>query len=189
MTATVVLSLSIALGLCIPVVAYWTYTMDVLDRRELVLFGVGVLLGGMWELALGVVVPRRMEMPLYTVFPDVMVPRLVHVIAYSLWDGALFLLGVLLVTTLLDGRAFRRFRWGELGILVAWGQLQSLAIEVLAVTTGLWTYHPTAWNPALFELGDGTITVLPKAIWLLAVLVFYPCCLFVYRAGRTSTRS
>lgn len=61
------------------------------------------------------------------------------------------------------------------------GQAQSVAVELTAHGTGMWTYHPRSWNPALFRFGDGTITAVPQLIWLVAAVVFDHCCLVVYR--------
>jgi hypothetical protein len=183
--AAILLTASIVFGLCLPGAVYGLHVVGYLDRPQLSLFGIGVTVGFVWEFALVVVVPPLLEAPLYTVFVEVPIPSLIHVAAHSFWDGGLFLAGALLVRRLLDAPHFRRFRWPELGVLVVWGQLQSLVIELVAVATGLWTYHPTSWNPALFRLGEGAVTVAPQAIWLLAAVVFYRCCLYVYGRDRS----
>jgi hypothetical protein len=170
---------SIAVGLAAPLAVYWADRRGHLTRSKTQLFGVGSALGAVWEGGLLLVAPRLTEAPLYSVAVEMPFP-LVHVVSHSFWDGLLFLAGVLLVERLLEGPHFRRFRWRDLGVLVAWGQLQSLVVEVTAILTGIWVYHPGPWNPALFPVGEHAITAWPQLIWLVAALVFYRCCLAVY---------
>jgi hypothetical protein len=181
MMDTLVFGISIAIGLALPLLVYAGYRTAYLTETQVLLFGIGFVLGTVWEAGLVMVLPRFVEASLYSGGVKEPVHPVLHVISYSLWDGLLFLVGVLLVVRLLDGPHFRTVRWQELGLLVAWGQLQSFAVELTAIITGAWAYHPQPFNPALFWVGSDAITLLPQAIWLVAMLVFYGCCLAVYR--------
>ena len=181
MTQTPVLGVSITIGLTLPLIVYWAYRSRYLTGVQTLLFVLGSVLGSIWETALLLVVPRLTEEQLYTVYADVSVQPVVHAVSHSFWDGGLFLVGVFSVERFTEGPHFRTFRWRELGVIVVWGQVQSLAVEITAIGTGMWTYHPTALNPSLFRFGDDTVTVAPQFIWLVATIVFYGCCLLVYR--------
>jgi hypothetical protein len=180
MMQTLVFRVSIAVGLCIPLLVYGTFRMGYLTRPQTLLFGIGSGLGLLWEGALVILIPRLTEGPLYSIGADVSVPSIIHVMSHSFWDGLLFLAGVLLVRRFVEGPHFRTFRWHEFWLLVAWGQIQSFVVEITAISTGVWTYHPTSWNPALFQLGGESVTAGPQVIWLIAIFVFYYCCLAVY---------
>ncbi len=70
------------------------------------------------------------------------------------------------------------FRWRELAILVVWGQLSALAVEVGSVLNQGWVYSGGyAWNPVLFHVDGHPITVVPQIIWLAAPVVYYLCAL------------
>ena len=90
-----------------------------------------------------------------------------------IWDAGLLLCGIWLSNRAGFRPSFARFRWGELGILMLWGQLQSFAIEMIAIELGIWAYNMTSYNPALFSYGDSQITALPQIVWLIACPVFY----------------
>lgn len=189
MMDTLVFSLSIAAGLSMPLLVYAGYRTDHLTRPQVLLFAIGSLLGAVWETGLVMVLPQFVEASLYSGGVEEPVHPVLHVISYSLWDGMLFLVGVLLVVRFLEGPHFRTVRWQELGLLVAWGQLQSFAVELTAILTGAWAYYPRSFNPALFWVGSDAITALPQAIWLVAMLVFYGCCLAVYRREQEHSAS
>lgn len=180
MMQTLLFSVSIAVGFCVPLLVYGAYRMRYLTRPQTLLFGIGSGLGLIWEGALVMLVPRLTEAPLYSIGVDVSVPSPIHVMSHSFWDGLLFLAGVLLVQRFVEGPHFRAFRWREFLMLVAWGQIQSLVVELTATGTGIWTYHPTSWNPSLFQVGEKAVTAGPQVIWLIAVSAFYYCCLAVY---------
>lgn len=181
MIEKIAFGVSIAFGICIPLLVYGVYRQGQLTRPQVLLFAIGSLLGVVWEGALVVLVPRLTEASLYSVAVEVPVSPVIHVMSHSFWDGGLFLVGVLVVERAIEPPHFQTFRWRELGVLVAWGQIQSLAVEITAVVVGLWMYHPTSLNPALFQIDGGAVTVGPQLIWLVAAIVFYCCCLAVYR--------
>lgn len=170
---------SLAVGICLPLCVYGAYRRGLLTRGEFLLFWTGSVLGAVWEGALVLLVPQLTQAPLYSVAVEVPVSPAIHVLSHSFWDGSLFLAGVLLVERGSEPPHFRTFRWRELGILLAWGQSQSFAVEITAIVTGVWTYHSTPMNPALFQIGGDAVTLGPQFIWLVATIVFYYCCLSI----------
>ena len=75
---------------------------------------------------------------------------------------------------------FRRFSWRELGIMLLFGGIQELIVELVALHSRAWTYNTRWWNPSLFEFGHGQITPLPQLIWFVAPIVFYQACLKIH---------
>ncbi|NNL66555.1 MAG: hypothetical protein HKP30_09955 [Myxococcales bacterium] len=98
----------------------------------------------------------------------------VFLVAHAFWDGGLFLFGLALVTALCRRPVLARFRFAELAVLVAWGQLSELAVEVTSILNAGWVYHAgRAWNPVLFEVAGHPVTLVPQLIWLAAPIVYY----------------
>ena len=137
------------------------------------LFWLGVAIGATWEVPL-FVSNTWSDHPVLVMLSPPPVPPLVLIVFHSLWDGGLFLAGVALVWATCSRPILRRFRWPELAVLLLWGQLSALLVEVGGVTNDAWSYAPgVSWNPALFELAGHPITVLPQLIWLAAPVAFY----------------
>lgn len=160
-----------------------------LPPRFWTLFLIGCALGCTWEVGFGLLGPDRTETPLFVWIHPGGVPldpqpadggglgRIIGLVAVCVWDGALFVAGLMIVRRLRPAPTFVRFDLAELGILLAWGQLQSFAVEMIALAGGLWGYLPQWYNPALFPFLDGHITTAPQAVWLLAYPVFYAAAL------------
>ena len=137
------------------------------------LFWLGVAVGFTWEIPIflsGIyagspVIHFIREPPLHP---------LVFMILHALWDGGLFLAGVACVWLLLPRPIFQSFRWSELGVLLLWGQLSELAVEIGGITNDAWTYAgDKAWNPVLFHVADHPITLVPQLMWIAGVIVYY----------------
>lgn len=154
-----------------------------LSRLDARLFALGCAVGLCWEIplstldGLGVVRIFRFLSPPPYPFP-------VIIVSHTLWDGALFLAGVALVRRWLPAPHFARFSARELAVLLAWGQLQELAIELLSTGTAGWTYVAAPWNPELFAFRGHSITVVPQLMWVAGVLLFHPAA--VALAARTA---
>ena len=103
---------------------------------------------------------------------------------HSLWDGGIFLAGWFLVRVFRQ-EAFQRFSWWDLGILLAWGQIQEFGVEMLSLSMGAWEWRSTWWSPVIVEVGGMELTLLPQMIWLLAPIVFYFVLLFRSHARKT----
>jgi hypothetical protein len=140
-------------------------------RRERRLFWLGSAIGLLWE------VPLFLS-ALYAADPALLFLRrpplhpLLFMLAHALWDGGLFLVGVALLRRrdALEGG----FRWRELGVLLLWGQLSALLVELSSVSNRAWVYAADrAWNPVLLHCAGEPLTLLPQLIWALAPLLFY----------------
>ncbi len=103
------------------------------------------------------------------------------IVSHSFWDGGLFLAGLALVHLVSRGPVFGSFSARELAVLMAWGQIQELGVELLSTGSGGWEYVPAAWNPSLFMFNGRHITLLPQLIWLAAPVLFYLVALRVRR--------
>jgi len=137
------------------------------------LFWLGVAIGFTWEipiflsalLATDPIVGFLREPPLHPI---------IFMVAHAFWDGGLFLAGVALVQALCVRPVFATFRWQELAVLVLWGQLSELAVEVVSVLNQGWVYSGQhSWNPVLFHVAGHPITVIPQLIWLAAPVAYY----------------
>lgn len=99
-------------------------------------------------------------------------------LAHSIWDGGLFMTGVLFCRKLLgaDNR-FTKWDWREFGIIEVWGIGQELLVEYL-FNGRVWVYVPLPWNPVIIPPLPGSATtvgytLIPQAVWVIAPIVFY----------------
>ncbi len=135
------------------------------------LFWLGAAIGLTWEVPL-FLSNTFAEAPVLVMLSPPPVHPLGLIVAHSLWDGGLFLAGVVLVW--LSCPILRRFDRRQLAVLLVWGQLSAITVELGGVTNEAWSYvGGFAWNPTLFEVGGHPITLLPQLIWLAAPIVFY----------------
>jgi hypothetical protein len=104
-------------------------------------------------------------------------------VAHSLWDGGLFLIGVAWLRRWRGVAAFSRFHFGELALFVLYGNLQEILVELIATSSGLWTFTASPHNPVLFPFGMGVITLGPQLVWTAATLLYYPACVRLHRAS------
>ena len=156
-----------------------------LPPRFWLLFAIGCALGATWEFGFGLLGPGETDTPLFVWIEPGGVPldpqpvgeggpgEWLGLLLVCLWDGALFCSGLLFVRWLLPGPHFARFDLRELAVLLAWGQLQSFIVEMVAIAAGLWGYLPQWYNPALFPFMQGHITLAPQAVWLAAYPIFH----------------
>ncbi len=153
-------------------------------RRHWLLFAIGCALGATWELGFGLLGPGQTDAPLYVWIEPGGIPLdpqpsggglgdWIGLTLVCLWDGALFCAGLALIRWLLPGPHLVRFELRELAVLLIWGQVQSLVVELVAIAAGLWGYLPQWYNPALFPFMQGHITLAPQLVWLLAYPIFY----------------
>lgn len=104
--------------------------------------------------------------------------------AHAFWDGGIFLAGLALVQATCAHPVLVAFRWQELAVLVLWGQLSELGVEVVSVLNQGWVYSEVhAWNPVLFYVSGQPITSVPQLIWLAAPVAYYLCALRLVRRG------
>ncbi|MHA1376415.1 MAG: hypothetical protein ACTSR7_19220 [Promethearchaeota archaeon] len=148
------------------------YKFEKIDKYFWYLYWLGVLIGLTWELPMsiandmGIYPPAHFITPLPTHFS-------VIVITHSLWDGGLFLFGAWLVLKLCRKPQFEKFRFQELLVMLIWGQLSELSVELISTFSNAWEYIEYWWNPVLFVFNGHNITLLPQLIWFAAPIVFY----------------
>jgi hypothetical protein len=153
------------------------FTVSYLTRRlsyfNWLLYWVGCAVGAMWEIPFYFIGPDFSPDPLYVLRAPIPYPLFLLHFLHCFWDGGLFLTGVLLVHLLLRDPHFARFRWEELIILLAWGGLQELGVELISVGSSGWAFVPHWWNPVMFAFRGGNITLIPQLVWVAAPVVFY----------------
>ncbi|MEO1657275.1 MAG: hypothetical protein AAFR65_06095 [Pseudomonadota bacterium] len=149
------------------------------------LFVIGGVLGSTWEMGFTYLDMAYEILPGGAPRPDAegfsfegnVAVLLLVLVVFCTWDAGIFIAGPLIARRVLRRELFAQFSWAELGILLAWGQVQSFAVEMAAITGGWWAYAPTRTNPQLFPYLDGSITLWPQLVWVLAYLVFYAAAL------------
>lgn len=176
-----------SLGIIILVIVSILYLTHRIDRYSWHLYWVGFFLGLCWELPMSIAneygeyPPASFITPLPTHF-------MVIVITHSFWDGGLFLVGVWLVRKLCAEPQFVQFKWKELAVLLVWGQLSELTVELLSTFNNAWEFNRYWWNPTLFIFNNHNITLLPQLIWLVAPIVFYIIALRIKSKEISSTK-
>ena len=161
-------AVDLAVAIAIPLLVFGLHRLRVLPVRVWKLYWLGVVIGLVWEIAF-----TAARAQLYLQKEDFPGPASLQVIAHSLWDGGLFVVGLGFVWRLCPEPRLTRFSGRELGILVAWGQLQSLGVELAAASADAWVYRPSWWNPELFSIAQAPITLLPQLVWLIGTVVFH----------------
>ncbi|MFO8020479.1 MAG: hypothetical protein R6U96_17790 [Promethearchaeia archaeon] len=161
-----------SLGILIVLIVILLYSFEKLNRKSWIIYWIGFLLGLAWELPMSIANKYSPFPPASFITP---MPShfIVIVIIHSFWDGGLFLIGYLLVLKLCDDPHFEGFNCRELGVLVAWGQLSELGVELISTFNDAWVFNVYWWNPQLFKFNGHNITLLPQLIWLIAPLTFY----------------
>jgi len=162
-------------------IVIFLYFSGRIDRFHWVLFWLGCALGLTWELGCNI---NMLVSEYYPVARFITPPPyhfMLAVIAHSIWDGGLFLIGALLVRKVCSPPWFERFRMRELLVLLIWGQAQALVVELASAFSSAWEWIPYWWNPLLFIFNDHYITALPQLIWLAAMLAFYPLAIVIKR--------
>ncbi len=169
-------------GAAVPITVAVLYRAKKISQFTWRMFWMGCLIGLTWEFTLSALDGLGV-VDIFNFASPPPVNFLVIVISHTLWDGGLFLLGVWLVNLLCAAPCFVSFRWKELLVLLAWGQFQELAVELLSTGNSGWEYNDLWWNPALFLFNGKNITLMPQLIWLAAPVVFYFAALRVRRVS------
>ncbi|MAE69305.1 MAG: hypothetical protein CME06_02425 [Gemmatimonadetes bacterium] len=145
------------------------------------LYWLGVALGLTWELPIFWSALASPTPLIQFVVPPPVHPSVLFV-SHTLWDGGLFLAGMVIVAAIRGTDAARHPGAPELALLLAWGQLSALLVELSSVVCGGWAYDPThRWNGSLFELRGESITLLPQLIWLAAPFAYWILVRWVFR--------
>ncbi|MFX1312765.1 MAG: hypothetical protein ACFFHD_09150 [Promethearchaeota archaeon] len=163
-------------GLFICLIIYITYRIEFLDKFYWNLFWIGFFLGLSWELPISLLNVISIY-PFVRFITPIPLPEpfsfMVMAITTSFWDAGLFLLGVLFVKLLCKQPYFEKFKVCELTILIIFGQVSELIVELLSTLSNGWEYIVYWWNPRLFIFYGNNITLLPQLIWLIAPIAFY----------------
>lgn len=175
--------IDIAIAVVLPVTVYVLVRKGKAPARAWPLFWIGCAIALSWELTFHFLGPEYSDNPLFShVNPWPLAPIL-QPLLHTLWDGGLFMAGYALCFLLLRGPRFRRFSAAELFIMVAWGSLQALVVELIG-SQSLWVYNPRPYNPVMFHFSGQPITLLPQLVWAVAPVLFYLACLWMH--GRDS---
>jgi len=110
-------------------------------------------------------------------FCSILVPGLqvfgLRAILHSIGDGVLFVIGVQLCRDLLPRTHFEQFAWSELAVMMVWGNLQELAVD-LTGQGWIWDYNADHWaNTVMFNYNGVPYTLAPQLVWVFAPLFFY----------------
>ena len=165
--------LDIAAALSIPAATYGLYRKGLVSRAVWRMFWAGVIIGSTWEVGFYFIGPEHSSDPIYVMHSEFPGPTILLHLLHTLWDGGIFLVGAWLVKRLCRQPRFERFRWQELAVMLAWGQAQELAVELVGSSGGMWEYQPRWWNPVMFRFRGRNITLVPQLVWLAAPVAFY----------------
>ena len=160
------------IGAALPLTLLFLYLGKKISTFTWRIFWIGTAIGLTWEIPLS----NLDGLGIVDVFTFITPPPAhfaLIIISHSLWDGGLFLAGSGLVRLLCPRPQYMSFSIRELAVLLAWGQVQELAVELTSTGSGGWSYVPAWWNPSLFVFNGRDITLLPQLIWLAAPVPFY----------------
>ncbi len=165
--------IDLIIGFSAPILVYVLYRLKKIRKFSWYIFWVGAAIGLTWE------IPMFIGSAETTYFVTIETIRpypyhyLIFMISHTLWDGGLFLMGYWLVLLLCKSPNFEHFNIKELIILIVYGQIQELIVEIGAVSNSAWTFIVYWWNPALFHVNGYPITLYPQLVWLYGPIVFY----------------
>ena len=165
--------IDLAVALSIPVVFTIFYAAHRIGRSSWLLFWIGCGIGALWEIPFYFIGPAFSSDPLYVLETPIPYPLFLLHVVHCFWDGGLFMIGVLLVRMVCRRPHFVRFRVQELGVLLVWGGLQELAVELASTGSSGWAFEPHWWNPSMFEFRGSDITLVPQLVWVAAPIIFY----------------
>ena len=165
--------LDLLVGFGSPILLFALYRRGTIGRKYWRLFWIGALIGAVWEIPF-FVMSAHTSVPIVTWIRDFPLHYSVYMVSHTLWDGALFMAGVWLVASICRAPILVRFRWKELAVLMVWGQVSALLVELSAVTNDAWAFVDSYWwNPPLLQIGSHSVTMAMQALWLVAVPIFY----------------
>lgn len=183
-------TLDLLIGFGSPFVVYALYRAGKVRRLIWQLFWAGAAIGLLWEVPIFVGSAETTTFATIRWIEPLPTHYAVFLLSHTLWDGALFLVGVWLVNRVCAETWWTRFDAKALLVMIAWGQLSELAVEVSSTSNDGWTFITDyAWNPTLFERNGHAITLFPQLIWLAAPVLFYAVLLRLARRADAAIRS
>ena len=152
------------------------YKLKLVGEFTWYLYWIGFAIGLLWEVPMSIADDFGIYPPVTYITPApflIPISTIIIMITASLWDGGLFLLGLLFVKIICKKPHFDGFNWKELGVLLIYGQVSELIVELVSSTSSGWEYNVYWWNPRLFIFNGCNITLMPQLIWLAAPILFY----------------
>ena len=92
----------------------------------------------------------------------------VFMVSHTLWDGLLFVIGVWWIHRVCRKPHFRRFRGAELAVLLIWGQVSELLVELSSTYVDGWVFVGYGWNPVIFRFNGHDIRWFMQIVWAVA---------------------
>lgn len=182
MTPEVFYWTDLAIALSIPILFITLRMSRKISAFSWRMFWIGCGIGALWEIPFYFIGPYYSDTPLYILETPPPYPLFLLHAVHCFWDGGLLMIGVLLVYRFSRWPHFTRFQFSELLILLVWGGLQELAVELASTGSSAWVFVPHWWNPAMFQFQGHDITLLPQLIWVAAPILFYLIALRVRRS-------
>jgi hypothetical protein len=170
-----------SIGIFIFLLMLMLYLTNQINNMIWYSFWIGFAIGMCWELPMsianefGICCSYPFPPATFSIPTPLQGPLVVIIIAitHSFWDGDLFLLCCFFIYTFCNKPIFQKFKKCELGILVLFGQLQELIVELISTTSSGWYFNLYWFNPPLFPWMGQYITLLPQLIWLGALIMYY----------------
>ena len=178
--------IDLVIAISIPVLFICLFATRRISKFSWIMFWVGCAIGSLWELPFFFIGPVFLADPLYVLKAPIPYPLFLLHFVHCFWDGGIFMVGSLLVRKLCRPPNFGRFRWWELLVLLVWGGLQELAVELMSAGSSGWAFVPHWWNPVMFEFNGADITLIPQLIWVIAPVAFYLLAVKVCKVIRTA---
>jgi hypothetical protein len=174
--------LDLLVGFGSPLLVYALYRSGKVERLIWRLFWAGAAIGLTWEIPIFVLSAETTEWATIEWVQPLPLHYSVFLLSHTLWDGALFLVGVWLAQRFCDEAWWTRFDAKALGVMLVWGQLSELLVEVSSTSNDGWAFITGyAWNPTLFERNGHAITLFPQLVWLAAPMLYYAVLLALAR--------
>jgi hypothetical protein len=165
--------LDLLVGYGSPLLLFLLYRLGKVGARDWKLFWVGAAIGLTWEIPF-FLMSKLSSTPIIYWQSEPPVNYLVLMFCHTLWDGALFVVGVWLIGLVCKGPVLERFRWCELAVLIVWGQVTAFMVEFSSVTSDAWIYvEGYWWSPTIMHVGGDPIPALIMLVWFVAVIPFY----------------
>ncbi|MFC1848977.1 hypothetical protein ACFL27_02100 [candidate division CSSED10-310 bacterium] len=165
--------LDLLIGFCAPFLIYFLYKTGRIEKFVWHCFWLGVLVGLTWEIPIFVLSGESTSIPIVTWIRPLITHYLVFMIAHSLWDGLLFVIGIWLVYRICRQPFFQKFRWSEVLVFLIWGQVSELLVELSSTLNDGWVFLEYWWNPVIFHCNGHNITWLMQIIWGAASIGYY----------------
>ncbi len=165
--------LDLLVGYGFPAILFVFYLRGRVGQRDWRLFWIGALIGLFWEVPI-FALSAMSKAPIVAWVREFPMHWTVFMVSHTLWDGAIFLVGVWFVALICRPPVLARFRLSELAVMIAWGQASALLVELSSITNDAWVYvEGYWWNPTLFYVGAHPITLMMQPIWFVAPILFY----------------